>query len=286
VLDPAAVRSRSGDAGDLPRLAALDSGDAERVVAALLDQAMERGVGSGDLVRRSGLPAATLSAVVERLVAAGRARGRHLEGLLSAAAADRVSARLLGMARQHHRQRPLEPGIPLQELRTRGAPHTAPAAVDDLLAELARRGDLRILGERVAASGHEVRPDAASQRLIDEVVEAVRRAGLDPPDPAALLKERGVDERRVQDIVSMLRSRGELVRVADGLVLHREAVERVKDLLWRRRETEPMLDVAAFKDLTRTPRRIAIPLLEYLDAERVTVRRGNQRLIQSPPSRA
>ena len=53
-------------------------------------------------------------------------------------------------------------------------------------------------------------------------------------------------------------------------------------MLQTRRAEEPLIDVAWFKEVTGTSRRTAIPLLEFLDAERVTTRRGNQRYIQPP----
>jgi selenocysteine-specific elongation factor len=41
----------------------------------------------------------------------------------------------------------------------------------------------------------------------------------------------------------------------------------------------PNIDVGRFKELTGVSRKYAIPLLEYLDRERVTRRVGNERII-------
>ena len=80
----------------------------------------------------------------------------------------------------------------------------------------------------------------------------------------------------------VLRERATLLRISDGLLIHHQVYEDLKDLLARRREEDPLFDVSWFKEATGTSRRTAIPLLEYLDADRVTTRRGNQRYIMAP----
>ncbi|MBI4160997.1 MAG: SelB C-terminal domain-containing protein, partial [Acidobacteria bacterium] len=64
-----------------------------------------------------------------------------------------------------------------------------------------------------------------------------------------------------------------------GMVFHREALEGLKATLWKYRERSDRIDVGAFKDLTGTTRKSAIPLLEHLDRMRVTRREGNSRVI-------
>jgi len=63
------------------------------------------------------------------------------------------------------------------------------------------------------------------------------------------------------------------------LVFHRGALEGLRQTIARYKSTSPKLDVAKFKDLTGISRKYAIPLLEYLDRERVTRRVGDERVI-------
>src|SRR5208337_1324298 len=60
----------------------------------------------------------------------------------------------------------------------------------------------------------------------------------------------------------------------EGLIFHRSALERLRLLVAQRKSTSNRLDVAAFKETTGLSRKYAIPLLEYLDRERVTRRKG------------
>jgi selenocysteine-specific elongation factor len=145
------------------------------------------------------------------------------------------------------------------------------------------QGELVVTSKGVALATHRVALPAAEIGVLDRLAEAMRAAGLDPPDPWRLLAAEGIGAPRVEALVRLLRERGDLVRVAERILVHREAIAALKRSLYERRAGEPWLDVAAFKALTGTSRRMAIPLLEFLDAERVTARRGDRRLILEPP---
>jgi len=70
-----------------------------------------------------------------------------------------------------------------------------------------------------------------------------------------------------------------LVKLADDLVFHQNALQELRRILAQYKVTSPKIDVARFKDLTGVSRKYAIPLLEYLDRERVTRRVGDERII-------
>ena len=81
-------------------------------------------------------------------------------------------------------------------------------------------------------------------------------------------------------VSKVLLTEGELRRVGDGLV-HAPSLDTLKTEVRTRWPPGSRLDVAAFKDLTGLSRKFTIPLLEYLDRERVTRRSGNDRLVLS-----
>ena len=70
-----------------------------------------------------------------------------------------------------------------------------------------------------------------------------------------------------------------LVKVSEELVFHRAALEQLRMLVLAQRVKSPRMDVALFKEITGVSRKYAIPLLEYLDRERVTKRVGKTREI-------
>jgi selenocysteine-specific elongation factor len=145
-----------------------------------------------------------------------------------------------------------------------------------LLEALANQGAVRVFADRVAAAGHEVRLSPPEAARLEAVERAFRDAGLDPPDVAAAGELGGPQGARFLDL---LMDQGRLVRIVDGRLFHADALVALRRKVRDHARTSSTMDVATFKDLAGVTRKNAIPLLEQLDAERVTRRVGNVREI-------
>jgi selenocysteine-specific elongation factor len=83
-------------------------------------------------------------------------------------------------------------------------------------------------------------------------------------------------------ILQLLIDNGTLVRVQGEMFFHSHAIEHLKRLLHSyaaKHEPDRLIDVPKFKELAGVSRKYAIPLLEYFDRERITVRAGDKRII-------
>jgi selenocysteine-specific elongation factor len=174
---------------------------------------------------------------------------------------------------KHHSSTPLSEGLPREELRERalpGVPHDVAAAV---LARLEQTG--RITGrERLAVAGHRMSLSDDEARVRDAIVKRARESGYQAPDINDLAASAGTTADVAQRIVALLLRQKLLVRL-DTLLYHPETLERLKADV---RGLES-LDVAVFKTRYGVTRKFAIPLLEYLDRERVTRRVGDRRVV-------
>jgi selenocysteine-specific elongation factor len=88
-----------------------------------------------------------------------------------------------------------------------------------------------------------------------------------------------IDRTRAQKIVTLLLRDRVLIKVNEDLVFHRDTLEQLKSAIRAHKAKSPNVDVGTFKDLFGITRKYAIPLLEYLDRERVTRRVGDVRQI-------
>jgi hypothetical protein len=96
------------------------------------------------------------------------------------------------------------------------------------------------------------------------------------PEVAEALRQSQVEQKRSRSLLQILIREQKLVRVNEELVFHHSAVRRLKEMLAGHRAER--FGVPTFKDWTGISRKYAIPLLEYLDRERVTQRDGNERI--------
>jgi selenocysteine-specific elongation factor len=118
--------------------------------------------------------------------------------------------------------------------------------------------------------------EAEAKQVIESAFSA---AGLKVPALKEVMLGLKIDRNRAQKIVTLLLRDRLLVKLSDDLVFHRDALEQLKQQVRSMKTQSPQIDVARFKDVTGVSRKYAIPLLEYLDRERVTRRVGDARQI-------
>jgi selenocysteine-specific elongation factor len=268
VVDLGVRRYRKADRVE-ERLDILSSPDAAARVALLVNES-EFGLSIPELVARTGL--------LEREIVAA-AKQAQLVAIPPAWFAGRAwfqsaRARLVEAVREYHRSQPLQPGIAKQDLRSRVFPQAPPAVMDALLAGAA---DLVVEGENVRSRTHTLVLKQDEEKARAAIESAFEQTGLSTPPMAEVLAKSGVEPARARTLMQILLREKVLVKIADDLVFHRTAIEKLHTLLAARKGER--FAVGAFKDWTGISRKYAIPLLEFLDRERVTRREGDQRVV-------
>jgi selenocysteine-specific elongation factor len=180
--------------------------------------------------------------------------------------------------RRFHREQPLRSAMPREELRRRVFARSPEPAFALVMDAMVARGEIRLTAEAVALGEHKVTLTASEAEVRRLLVAEAKKAGLAGLDLAAPPEGLGREPKVVERVARVLVEEGVLLRVGDFLV-HREPLDELKDEVRHRWPPGSRLDVAGFKDLTGLTRKFVIPLLEFLDRERVTRRSGNERLV-------
>ncbi len=278
VLDPLPPRRGARTAAGAARFAQLREADTpDDAVMAMVDESGLAGLAVDLLVSRAGVPLDGCEALGASLVKQGRA-ARIGAVLVSASRLSAVAPRILDAVARYHLRHPLEDGMPREELRERLFADAPVAVYEEVLRRLVA-GKAVVARERVALKGHAVALTDEEARARDVMLDTLRIAALAPPDPAALARAIGVEPAVVNRMAVLLGRRGVLVRTGD-LFFDASALDRLKVQVHALKESGiETLDVATFKSHFDLTRKHAIPLLEYLDRERVTRRVGNIRRI-------
>jgi selenocysteine-specific elongation factor len=156
----------------------------------------------------------------------------------------------------------------------------APQAVFDLVLGNLVGARQIVARERLALSTHTLALSDEEARARDLIERAYRDSGLKPPDRQSLATHAGVKPDVAERITSLLVRQKVLARV-DELVFHETALQKLKEEVRSLREDgqAATIDVGTFKDRFGITRKFAIPLLEYLDRERITRRVGDTRQV-------
>jgi selenocysteine-specific elongation factor len=281
VLDPLpqrpGIRSAEGRAA-LDRL----RGQAAEDTAALLafvDGAGLAGIAKGALVSRGGVLPGRVGQMVAALEAAGVRKVN--ERLVASRYLESAGAAVVALVTAFHRSQPMSEGLPREEAREKIFRRVDAAIFDRVLQELKQQG--RIVGaDRLALSTHRVQVAGADDRVRQAIIDAYRAGGLRPPDAAALEATAKAPKGVIEKVVTLLVRERILVRL-DTLLFHAEALAQLKTDVTGLKAAAPggraTVDVASFKERYGVTRKFAIPLLEYLDRERVTRRMGDVRLV-------
>ncbi|HNV03791.1 MAG TPA: selenocysteine-specific translation elongation factor [Vicinamibacterales bacterium] len=287
VLDPAPPKGGIRTAAGRARYVALDPGDegviadsAARAVLRFADEAGAAGVPVAALASRAGLLRRDDRRPIDDLLRTGRLVqvGPALVGSTHLA---RLAEEILELAGRYHREHPLEEGMPREEARERVCGRAAAGVFERALEGLVQTGRIAVT-DRIALTTHRVEAGSAEAAARDAIEARFREAGLRPPDQAALAAELGRPPSAVAAVVALLVRQRVLTRV-DTLVFHETALARLKEDLRGLKAGSAgaavPIDVAAFKARYGLTRKYAIPLLEYLDRERVTRRTGEGRVL-------
>jgi len=174
-----------------------------------------------------------------------------------------------------HRENPLRKGVPKEELRSREFAGAPPFLLDLVLASAA--GEIVVEGDLVRLASHNVAFKSDESQALEKLENAFKTAGLSVPATPEVLAQSGVDAARARTLLQILIRDRQLIRVSTDLIFHASAIARLRALLAPRKGSR--FSVSDFKTWTGASRKYAIPLLEFLDRERVTRREGDSRIV-------
>jgi selenocysteine-specific elongation factor len=235
-----------------------------------------------DLVMRTGWAEKEIRRMAESLAGDGKLRlvGAPLFIGVSPGVVASCTKRLLTEVERFHAANPLAEAISKEDLRTRCAlalrAEIFRAALEDAIAA----GKLTLAGDLVKRAGRSIHLDPGEARARDQIEREFARGGLAAPGIEAVLTALPVEMAQAQRLLQLLLRERVLLKISNDVVLHREAVDRLRGLLAEYKRTRgERLAVTEFKELAGVTRKYAIPLLEYLDRTGVTRRVGDYRVI-------
>src|SRR5207237_6885612 len=130
-------------------------------------------------------------------------------------------------------------------------------------------------------AGSEVTLQPEEAKAKDQIEAAFAAAGLEAPSVKEVLARLAIETKRAERLLQILLRGKNLVRVSPELIFHRQALAQLKQRLASYKKSKgERISVPTFKELTGITRKYAIPLLEYLDRERITRRMGDDRVIR------
>jgi selenocysteine-specific elongation factor len=233
-----------------------------------------RGLTLAEVQARTGIRIDTLRQQLKKLpnvADAGDRRWIHND-VISA-----FRKRAMEFLQRFFQQNRMSLNVPKGEFVQKLIPHADPAVVNFLLQDLAREKIITMEGDALDVPGRSKKLGGAEGELARNIESRFAEAGLAPPPVSELIKAIPQKPKVIEGVVSFLVKQGSLVRLGEGIYLHRDALAAAKERMSVRKGDT--IDVGEFKEYFGLSRKIAIPLLEWFDREAVTKRIGDTRLV-------
>ncbi len=258
----------------------------EKILQAHLERAGFRGCTFGHLLLMTNLPEKQLDRILQTSMAKRqiiqidkeKKRYVHQDAFLQ------LQETIVAFLSAYHKQHPLKPGMPKEELKSR-----LPDDMDNKLFMLTlqhmTQTEKSILQEEniVRLASHEVALGVDQSQLREDIVSAYHEGGLTPPYFKDLCRSLDVPLEQARQVLSLLVDDGIIIKVKEDLFYHQEPLETLKAKLTEYLLANGEITTPQFKDMTGASRKFVIPLIEHFDATQFTIRIGDTRKLRKQP---
>jgi len=195
--------------------------------------------------------------------------------------AQELCADIVQYVARFHRKEPMKQGISRGALASGWGRRLHPKLFHFVLERTLKQGELTVNGEVYRLPDHKVSLASDQARLRGIILQAFAQGGLTPPSVKEVLAPLDLEMKDAAPVFRLLQEQGELVKIREDMFFTTQAMEQLKEMIRAFFQGKEEMEPSDFKAVTGLSRKYAIPLLEYLDKEKMTVRVGDKRRLRS-----
>ncbi len=186
---------------------------------------------------------------------------------------DEFSQKIILTLKAFHKDNPLKPGIAKEALRAdfKGLDQRVFEALLRLIKELV------IEKEIIRLDSFKISLTEGSKVLKDRILKVLEQAEFQPPSKDELAKEISIKPQETNELLKIMASEKSLVRINDSTYITTGNYTKMIDSLKNFSSAKNEMTVGEFRDILKTSRKYALPFLEYLDSNKITLRVGEVR---------
>jgi selenocysteine-specific elongation factor len=282
VLDPFPPRRRRRSDDALQLLGLMGSGEHRLVIALIISQSLFSGIAFEDILLRSGIPRKAVETALAGLLSGGEILQvvREPRIFLSREAFETLKAGLLGEVTAFLAANPLKEGMGKEELKTRLPKRSDQRFFTPLLSAMERDGTLLAERDIVKPAGRVDRSSAPGDSLAGKIAAFLGEKGSEPPTIREIMERFRCNEKEVRDNLALLARKGEAVRISGDLFYAAPSLDGLREKLVGFLQAKGEITPPEYREQTGLSRKFLIPLLEYFDSEKLTIRVGDKRVLR------
>jgi len=268
-------------------LSLLKDGTREQALRQHIDHSGVGGSTLEELLNRVEMSSSDVQSIIRQMAGKGDLLVIDSEKLkvIASGSYQMLKGRALAQLIEFHQRFPMKSGLSKEELRTKLPPEVDVKLFQILINELIQSKEVVLEKDKLRLSGHQI-SSVDAKGLAKRVEEAVLKGGLQPPSPKELWEEWSEKEGEVRAIFEHLVHEGILVKIKSEIYFHRVPFENLREELVAYLKNHREITTPQFKEMTKASRKYVIPLIEYFDQIKLTLRLGEKRVLRSSSQNA
>ncbi len=286
ILDPLVIKKRQDSKALLNELELLDRGNEKERTGVILERADFDGISDRSLSVRTGIAFNWQKRVLEEMFSKKEAilLEKETHKVISSRIYKDFQKRIVLEAKAYHERFPLKDGFFKEELRISTGGFIDQTLFNRAIRDLEADGEIVVEKEKIRLKGHRVDLKGGLKELRKEIEALYLESGLTPPSTKDVLARFPDKKGEAGNILTVLLNDKILVKVNEDMCFHSKVMEELRErystLLTEKGKSSP----ASFRDLTGLSRKYIIPLMEYFDKTKLTIRIGDHRVLRGKNS--
>jgi selenocysteine-specific elongation factor len=197
-------------------------------------------------------------------------------------AKEELAEKILIALKKFHENNPFSPGLTKELLKSRISSLIPDSFYNFVLEELIKKGKIIREKEILFLAEFKQIDSQEKEKLTRELEEKFLKEGLTPRDFEDILLDFKENYKAVKELSQTLLRDGTLVKISEKLVYHRKVLEEVERRVIEFFQKNKEMSLADFRSLfeVKISRKYLIPLVEYLDKRKITLRIGDKRILR------
>ena len=282
VLNPIPNKHKSFKPETIQGLKVIAENTPEKVAAYHIDEAGLKGVSFSSLKIMTSMPEKKLLNVMQSLLSKKRVIITDRENLtyIHEKTLKNVNNDILGDLENFHKIHPLKTGMSKEELKSKLPAATGQKLFSLIINQMIKENKITAEQSIIRLAKHSVSLEIDQEDLKQKIAAAYKKAGLSPPYFKELSNTLKIEPKYGKDVLLLLVNKKILIKAKEDLYFHVDAVNALKEKLVNFLETNKELTTPQFKEMTSVSRKYLIPLIEYFDSAKVTIRIGDIRRLR------
>jgi len=282
ILDPHPKKHRISSLEVLTNLRTIREGTGGEVINAHLFNAGFEGLTLNELHARINLPLTKLNDLMKKLITTYKVvcYDRENNKVIHGDKFRYLKEIFISKLHDYHRKFPLKSGIPKEELREKLPQIRENRLFDRLISDLAKSNKVVLEKDKLRSSDHHITLGKKDGELREKIEEIYLTSKLQPPYFKEVVERLKAKDAFLKTIFDLLTAEGTLIKIKEDLYFHKDPLRSLEKNLVEFLNKNCEITTPQFKEMTQVSRKYTIPLIEYFDNTKLTIRVGEKRILR------